>query len=489
MTSTWIVVNTPRNWEFEIPGVEVLSARDYLTRSELGEARGVRVYNLCRSYRYMSLGYYVSLLAEARGHRPMPSIETLQDMRSPAVLRQVSDDVDDLIQRSLKTIRSSRFELSVYFGENLAKRHERLALELFNLFPAPMIRAQFRRRKKWELVSVGTVPSHDVPAAHRPFVSEAAARYFGRRLHRTRSRKTYRYDIAILQDPDEIASPSNPRALRRFERAAERAGLRPSFVGRDDYSRLSEFDALFVRATTQVDHFTYRFSSRAAAAGLVVIDDPRSIIRCTNKVYLSELLTRHRIATPRTLVLHRDNLESVAREVAYPCILKRPDSSFSQGVEKVESEAELLETAGRMLHDSELIILQEFMPTAFDWRIGVLGGKPLYACRYYMAKRHWQIVEWKGGKAREGMADTLPIEDTPPHVVRTAVRAAQLIGDGLYGVDLKEVGRRVVVIEINDNPSIDAGVEDVVLGDRLYDAVMEHFLDRIDLRHHRERRR
>ena len=70
----------------------------------------------------------------------------------------------------------------------------------------------------------------------------------------------------------------------------------------------------------------------------------------------------------------------------------------------------------------------------------------------------------------------------PAEVVRTAVRAANLIGDGLYGVDLKTTSRGLKVIEINDNPSIDAGVEDAVLGDLLYDTVMGEFLRRLEAR-------
>jgi glutathione synthase/RimK-type ligase-like ATP-grasp enzyme len=65
-------------------------------------------------------------------------------------------------------------------------------------------------------------------------------------------------------------------------------------------------------------------------------------------------------------------------------------------------------------------------------------------------------------------------------VVRTAVKAADLIGDGLYGVDLKQVGRQCFVIEVNDNPSIDAGYEDQLLKDSLYDRVMEVFVRRIE---------
>ena len=78
-------------------------------------------------------------------------------------------------------------------------------------------------------------------------------------------------------------------------KAAESLAIRPELITRDDYGRLAEFDALFIRETTYVNHHTYRFARRAASEGLVVIDDPVSIVRCTNKVYLAELLQRYRI--------------------------------------------------------------------------------------------------------------------------------------------------------------------------------------------------
>jgi glutathione synthase/RimK-type ligase-like ATP-grasp enzyme len=68
-------------------------------------------------------------------------------------------------------------------------------------------------------------------------------------------------------------------------------------------------------------------------------------------------------------------------------VLKKPDSSFSQGVVKVSDEAALNEELDNMFTMSELIIGQEFMPTDFDWRIGVLDRQPLYACKYYHGQR------------------------------------------------------------------------------------------------------
>jgi glutathione synthase/RimK-type ligase-like ATP-grasp enzyme len=67
-------------------------------------------------------------------------------------------------------------------------------------------------------------------------------------------------------------------------------------------------------------------------------------------------------------------------------------------------------------------------------------------------------------------------------VLDTALKAANLIGDGLYGVDLKQVGKKVYVIEVNDNPNIDAGMEDKIIKDELYRIVMKSFVKRIEMK-------
>ena len=81
-----IILDSPSEWKIKIPGVEVYSARDYLTREEFRKRRNVKVYNLCKSYRYQTLGYYVSLLASARGHKPIPSVSTIQDLKSQPIV-------------------------------------------------------------------------------------------------------------------------------------------------------------------------------------------------------------------------------------------------------------------------------------------------------------------------------------------------------------------------------------------------------------------
>ena len=478
-----IIVTRLEDWPLDLPGVEKLTAREYLTQPAWSALRSARVYNLCRSYRYQTNGYYVSLLAAARGHKPLPAINTIQDFKSRSVVRLALAELGRLVEQSLKPLHSNEFVLSIYFGRNLARRHDRLSRALFGLFPAPLLKAEFIRLDEgWALRRLAPMAWSDIPETHRDFVVEAAQSYFAGYRPKRRTRRASRFDLALLVNPAEAAPPSDERALRRFERAGEEVGFSVERLEPQDIGRLAEFDGLLIRETTSVNHHTFQFARRAQAEGLEVIDDPDSILKCTNKVYLAELLQRNQIAAPRTLLVHRDNADRIEAELGLPVVLKQPDSAFSVGVVKVHDAAALKEAVAGLLKSSDLIVAQEYLPTAFDWRVGLIDGRPLYVCRYHMARGHWQIIHREGEKKNEGGVDTMSIGEAPRAVIQTAVKAAALIGNGLYGVDLKEVDGKVLVIEVNDNPSIDAGVEDGVLKNALYREIMGVILQRVTLR-------
>jgi glutathione synthase/RimK-type ligase-like ATP-grasp enzyme len=465
----------------------VVAARKYLTHPSYTTLEKVRVINLCRSLGYQKIGYYVSLLADARGHKPMPSIEAIQNMKDRAIAAIAGSDLQEIVEESLSKVQSDEFVLSVYFGRNMAQRHERLANALFRMFPSPYLQASFARSDKsgrWRLESLKPMALDDIPAGHEHFAQEATTDF----LHkdwRPQKRAQRPYDLAILVDPELPEPPSNKKALQKFAKAGEEVGFNVEFIRQEDYSRLGEFDALFIRETTGVNHHTFRFACRAEALGLVVMDDPASILRCSNKVFLAEMADQQDILVPNTMIVHRGNVDDLVARLGLPCVLKQPDSSFSAGVKKVATTQELGLAVETMLEKSDLVIAQAFVPTEFDWRVGVLDGQPLFACRYYMADGHWQILKRDGSGKKEdvGRAETVPVEMAPTRVVKTALKAANHVGKGLYGVDLKEVAGKVYMIEVNDNPNIDAGFEDEVLGDELYLRVMRTFFARVTARH------
>lgn len=483
MLNALIVVDDPSDWPLETPAYKVVSASAYLTDPAFGEDPTPRVFNLCSFYRYQSLGYYVSLLAEARGHQPLPRAGTIEDVQSHSLVHVLTAELSPLVDRSLAHLQTSHCELSLYFGQNMSSRYGMLAKQLYKLLQAPLGKVEFLRENgHWRVSAINLYAARDIPLEHRKFAMQAATRHFGGYARRHERRSTLRHSLAILHNPGNDEPPSNARALRKFARAAKAAGIRTELITPSDYARVAEFDALFIRDTTFMHHYTYHFSRRAAAEGLVVIDDPDSILKCNNKVYLAELLARNNLPAPRTLMVHHGNIGDIVPALSLPVVLKQPDSSFSLGVAKAETEAELEATVAELLQKSDLILAQEWLPTEYDWRIGILDRRPLFACKYYMAQDHWQIVKHDENGWSDGPTEAMAIGMAPEEVVRTALQAANLIGDGFYGVDLKQIGDRCYIIEINDNPNVDAGNEDAVLGDTLYHEVMNVFLQRIEER-------
>ena len=179
---------------------------------------------------------------------------------------------------------------------------------------------------------------------------------------------------------------------------------------------------------------------------MVVIDDPTSILRCTNKIYLHDLMISRKLAAPHTEILYRDEPRSSPKYptmLGFPIVLKIPDGSFSRGVVKVENVEQLKAAADDLFQHTALLLAQEYMFTEFDWRIGVLNREPLYACKYFMSRGHWQIYNHGAkGTAKSGGFETLPVREAPADVVKLALRATAPIGDGLYGVDLKQSSDR-----------------------------------------------
>jgi glutathione synthase/RimK-type ligase-like ATP-grasp enzyme len=344
-----------------------------------------------------------------------------------------------------------------------------------------------RRTGRWHIHAIKPEHLQNFSDENALFFADALNQYLSKRWRDPKSPSTNRFDLAVLYNPSEALAPSDKRALERFVKAGRKLDVNVELIERKDYGRLGEYDALFIRETTNIDHYTYRFSKKAASEGMVVIDDPNSIVRCTNKVYLAELLAVHNIPAPKTIIIqkqnHTEHLSLIETAIGYPVVLKIPDGSFSRGVFKAESRRELEDIASKLFRESDLILAQEFVYTLFDWRIGMLNRKPIYACQYFMIKEHWQIMKHDpSGKSDAGRFKTLAVADVPAAVINAATAAAGLIGDGLYGVDLKQSDKGVFVIEVNDNPNIESGVEDAVLGDDLYRIIMEEFVRRIELR-------
>jgi glutathione synthase/RimK-type ligase-like ATP-grasp enzyme/ribosomal protein S18 acetylase RimI-like enzyme len=478
-----IVINQPNKWTFPDVNAKVISVKEYISNPIYYANTDLRIFNLCSSYKYQSYGYYVSLLASARGQRVIPSTITIRDFRLVHVIHSVASDIEETINKSLNKVKSLSFSLNVYFGQTNTKGFNALAMKLYHLFEAPLFSVDFVKHDKWIIKDLHVLTLKKISESEINHIYYFARKYFAKKRFNSAKLINYKYDIAVLVDPNETTPPSCEKALQKFKSAANRKGLYLEFITKSDFNRINEFDALFIRETTNVNNYTYEFSRMAYAEGLVVIDDPWSILKCSNKIYQNEIFRKHKILTPETTIFTKNLFKSsMLCNMNFPLVFKQPDSAFSLGVIKADTQEEALLALNKLFKISDMVVCQEFLYSEFDWRIGVLDNKPLFACKYYMSKGHWQIYDWKSKEEdNSGDSETLCIDEVPEVVLRTALKAAALIGDGLYGVDLKMLDGKVYVVEVNDNPNIDADIEDYYLKDQLYDRIIESIFNRIEI--------
>lgn len=487
MSSVLVLLSDLSDWKPYYRTNSIMAVSDYL-KYKPNRKDSKFIINLSNDYSYNSEGYYCSLLAQARGHKVIPGVDIINKLESGTGIR-MGNTLHKLCYQWIQKNNipeNTIWYTNIYFGTCKEKGLERIARFIFDNYPAPILKVGFNTRQRNQIESVQTIPLQNLSDEEESFFA-AALDNFNKKIWRTpRSPKHGRYNLAVFYDPEEKFPPSNKKALNKFLDIAKKMDIHAELITEEDSIRLIEFDALFIRATTSLNHITSHLSQKASQNDMVVIDDPVSIIKCTNKVYLNELLERENIPIPASGLLFRSNenkYEEIASQLGTPFIVKIPDGSFSHGMHKVSGEADLNTALERLFDKSAILLAQEYIPTTFDWRIGILNGEALYACKYYMAKDHWQIYNHGvKGCHQSGLVDTLPLYQVPHNVVRTAIKAASLIGKGLYGVDLKVKDDKAVVIEINDNPSIDHGVEDAILGDELYYRILNHFVRSLELK-------
>ena len=285
--------------------------------------------------------------------------------------------------------------------------------------------------------------------------------------------------LGIFVDRKTLSNSEQLNALIRCRDVAEELGHDVDFIFPVDISKIPKMDALFIRARTDPMNITYVAARMAKFHGIPVIDDPESIQICSDKINMYSHLMKKSVSLPRTIFLSRNDLsvEHVSHlfdEMGSPLVVKEPSTSFSLRVEKVYTVAEFFKVARRFIKMSDWIVVQQFIESKYDWRIGVLDGKLLYACKYTIPSVTFKIQASVNGHLIYCGVESVPPDCVPPPVIQLGIDAANAIGRGLYGVDIKNNNGDAYVIEVNDNPSLESG-EDTCYP-LVYHTIVSHLL-------------
>ena len=287
--------------------------------------------------------------------------------------------------------------------------------------------------------------------------------------------------LGIFVDRQALSYSRMLTMLIKCRDTAEGMGHRSYFIFPVEIKKVLRTDALFIRSRTDPLNISFIASKMAEMHDIPVIDDPRSIQICSDKVNMYLHLIKANVPVPRTEFVRKgdfgvEKITRILESMSGSMILKEPSTTLGNRVKKVTSPSDAHRIAGSYLKMSDWIIAQEYIESDEDWKIGVLDGELLYACRYVLPTESQKIVASEEGEIPDYASESVPREMVPVETIDLAVRAAKAIGKGLYSVDIKQRGGRQFVIEVNDNPSLESGEDEYY--PQIFNQIISNLMER-----------
>lgn len=477
-----IVVEKVFDWGFYYLFVDVMSVMDYLCELIGIDDECIYVINLCCSYKYLGIGYYVLLLVEVCGYCVMFLVCIINDL---CWCLLYGLDIDDFNSKFIYFLLVGGcdiidFGILVYFGEIVYFVLQDFLCQVFEMFFCLLLCIEFECECVWQVVLIKLVGLYMLDDVQEDvFVIELDC-FFKKFWCKLCVCKCYCYDIVMLVDLNEVMLLLNKKVLKFFVDVGKEFGIEVDLIGKNDYQWLVEYDGLFICEIIVSDNYIYCFVYCVEKEGMVVIDDFVLILCCINKIFFNDLMVLCKLVVLCIEIFYCENikgLKEIGEKFGFLIVLKILDGLFLCGVVKVEDVVVLEKVVGELFQYSVLLLVQEFLYIEFDWCIGVFNCELLYVCKYYMLCGYWQIYNYGvKGIVKFGGFEMILVCDVLSEVVKFVLKVINVVGDGFYGVDFKQVNGKLVVIEVNDNLLIDVGVEDVYLGEDLYLCVMQEFL-------------
>ena len=218
--------------------------------------------------------------------------------------------------------------------------------------------------------------------------------------------------------------------------------------------KLDGFDAIIPRIGASVTFYATAMLRQFEMTGVFTLNDSDAIIRARDKLRSLQLLSREGIGMPATGFAHApDDTEDLMALVGdAPVIIKLTEGSQGQGVVLAETRqaAESVIDAFRGL-DAHFLV-QEFVKEArgADLRCFVVGGKVVAAM-----KRQARRGEFRANLHRGGSAEAVRLTHTERDM---ALKAAEVIGLNVAGVDIIRSGEGPLILEVNSSPGLE-GIE------------------------------
>lgn len=266
-----------------------------------------------------------------------------------------------------------------------------------------------------------------------------------------------------------LSCSPNCYSTRRLKEAAKQRGYRVKVLdtlkfaidleqGKPDLyfrrKRLTVYDAVLPRIGSSITYFGTAVVRQFEQMDVFCTNSSASISNSRDKLRSLQILSRHHIGIPQTTFVRdkKDVLPAIERVGGAPVIIKLIEGTQGIGVLLAESVSSAEAIIELLQSQKQSVLIQKFVAESKgkDIRAFVVGDQVVGAMRRVAQGQEFRSNVHRGGLTEPVILDTLYRE--------TAVRAAQIMGLRVAGVDLLEGKNGPQVVEVNSSPGLE-GIE------------------------------
>ena len=238
--------------------------------------------------------------------------------------------------------------------------------------------------------------------------------------------------------------------------------------------QLSEYDAVLPRVGASITYYGTAVVRQFQEMGVYCANTAHGILNSRDKLRSLQILSRHHLGIPKTNFVRdkKDVLPAIERVGNAPVVIKLIEGTQGIGVLLAESTKAAEGIIELLQSQKQNVLVQKFVAESKgkDIRALVVGDRVVAAMR-----RVAQGQEFRSNVHRGGVAEIVELSDA---YKETAVRAAQILGLQVAGVDMLEGKDGPQIMEVNSSPGLE-GIE-TCTGLDIAGAIIDYIAAQVD---------
>lgn len=218
--------------------------------------------------------------------------------------------------------------------------------------------------------------------------------------------------------------------------------------------QLSDYDAVLPRIGASITYFGTAVLRQFEQMDVFCANTAAGVSNSRDKLRCLQILSRHHIGIPKTEFVRdkKDVLPAIEHVGGAPVIIKLIEGTQGIGVLLAESVSTAEAMIELLQSQKQSVLIQKFVAESKgrDIRAFVVGDRVVAAMRRVAQGQEFRSNVHRGGRTEQVLLDESYCE--------TAIRAAQIMGLRVAGVDMLESDEGPQILEVNSSPGLE-GIE------------------------------